>query len=479
MNLMNTKWLIIIIGMLIIGSGAYFFLSSFDRSLNAIEESAAVAFSIQSDIDAILAGKTLPSDARVSLIATAYAAEGDSERLLDLGNRSQKQWSIIKGKNVPPALVGFRSAIEGWLFDMWQAAEKMGATRSETERRSIWRAVPDEPPPFSMDLPEDEIIRIMETKIKEIIHLKEAGDAAIETNNRQGMLQVAAALRVQKYYLDYHLFQKKGVCPQVGLCYPELTRTLLPFTIAAGGYAYGEPDAAARWTKTWQANELVIGAGGSPIAGTDVLTGTGITIGAPDTFKFGRSAKAFFDLCTDKGGILGGTGGIKEGLPTTEAGYTCWHDTNKQCWDFLTYSGDFFEGGGSQCINIPVVTASPTPVPTVAPTPPPAPVSVTGTGTFRGGSFGSVRLNFNPGGGLLSGTANAPGGTVIINGSVNASGHLTGGLSGTLSETFSGQTFSCSVTGTMSGDITGRSASGDYSGSCGEDSESGTWSVSW
>jgi hypothetical protein len=32
--------------------------------------------------------------------------------------------------------------------------------------------------------------------------------------------------------------------------------------------------------------------------------------------------------------VIGGTGGVKAGLPTTEEGYTCWYE-NRDCWDFI------------------------------------------------------------------------------------------------------------------------------------------------
>jgi len=342
------KFLIVLIVAVLLAGGGYYYFTSLDRTLNKIEEFAAEGFVAHLEISALLDGKALLTTQNDTLFATAYATEHDiEEHLLNLGNRVQKQ-HILMTDNRPARFIGMHSAIEGWLNDMWQAAEKMAATSSVAERKRIWSGITDFPPPFSTNLSVDDVVRIMETKVNEVIRLKEAGDNAIENNNRQGMLQVAAALRVQKYYLDYHLLQYEGECPNVGLCYPELNGTLPPMFVAAGGYAYSAPDAVADWNKSWTANELVIGGGGAPIAGTDVLTGTGITIPPPDTFNVGRRAGTFFGDCVARGGVIGGTGGIKEGLPTTEGGYTCWYGEGNACWEYLTFSGEFFEGGSCE-----------------------------------------------------------------------------------------------------------------------------------
>jgi len=524
------KVLTFIIIILLIAGGAYFYFSpsagpsELDQSLNTIEDVLAEAFSLKAEGDAILAGKSITKKPR--LIPIAQAAERDERGLFStLGQNAKRQWEIIRNVKASGPLVGFHSTIEGWIYEMWQTAEKMATTRSEAERKSLWEKIKREPPPFTLDLPDHEIIRILETKINAIVDLKEAGDAAISINDRQGMLTVASRLRVQNYYLKYHLFNQGNVCPQVGRCYEQITQVLPALAIAATDIATGGPVTAQAWTQTWTAADLVIGAGGPPVADfTSTAARLGITLGEPDVYKIAPTTKAFFDNCSGKGGVIGGTGGIKAGLPTTESGFTCWHDDSKECWDYLTFSGDLFFGGSGNCqqkelkievpkeepvtqpppspppppalelpppapepppppppqpIPIPTEARPPAPAQVEPPPPPPAPVSVTGIGSFTGGSFAALRLTLTPTGGPLSGTAGAEGGTVIINGSVTASGGISGSLSGTLSEEFEGVISTCSVKGSMSGQVSGNGASGSYGGSCGDDSEGGTWFVKW
>ncbi len=99
---------------------------------------------------------------------------------------------------------------------------------------------------------------------------------------------------------------------------------------------------------------------------TQNLEGTGVTQGDPDTYEVPEDVQAFFDECTAKGGVIGGTGGVKAGLPTTEEGYTCWYE-NRDCWDFLTYSRERYMGGNPGCptaglvgeeVKIPPITGS-------------------------------------------------------------------------------------------------------------------------
>ena len=490
--------------------------NSLDVSRRAIEESMMEAYIIHMEIDAVLEGLESPLVARGGIIPVAHAAEGDEEKLKTLSKKARGRWTLTKGIMVAGPLTGFHSSLEGWIYDMWKAAEIMGETRSEAERKEIWSKITTDPPPFSLDMSDEEILRVLDEKISVIQDLKLSGDAAIAKNDRQGMLTVAAKLRVQNQYLKYHLFGTAGECPRSGGCYPEITRALPAVIQAAGGYAYSAPEAAQTWSTSWTAADLVIGGGGASVEGT------GITLGPPDVFEAGEKAEIFFDNCTFKGGVVGGTGGIKDRLPTTESGYTCWHDENKQCWDYLTYSGDYYVGGSGNCANVPpiapqlapaqpVVTPDPVPEPTpepepeviepeVVPEPEPEPEvvepepepeivpepepevpsgPVTGRGSFSGGYAGSLTLTFTPTGGGLSGSLTGANGVVGISGSVSPSGGISAGLSGTLSDIYFGETSTCSVSGSMSGTVSGRSASGSYGGSCGDESASGSWSVSW
>jgi hypothetical protein len=87
------------------------------------------------------------------------------------------------------------------------------------------------------------------------------------------------------------------------------------------------------------------------------LEGLGIISQTPATNSSERSpaVQAFYDGCQNKGGLVGGAGTVKAGLPTTESGYTCEYKSDtprngmQPCWDFLTYSGGRYLGGNTGC----------------------------------------------------------------------------------------------------------------------------------
>ena len=118
-------------------------------------------------------------------------------------------------------------------------------------------------------------------------------------------------------------------------------------------------------------------AGKITLENDDTLAPVGITTGEPDEYVVTEDVQQFFDECTGKGGIITGKGGVKERLPTTEEGYTCWYQ-DRDCWDFLTYSKERFMGGNPGCpeanlVDKVVPVSKPTPVPTPVPQPTPAP----------------------------------------------------------------------------------------------------------
>lgn len=515
---MKRGYIVIIVLVIGIALGAYVFFSrslqnndsSIDETLDAeaslltLEEILGQGMMLKAEGDAILEGKSIVEMSFLFAVPIANATGHAGGRFEDLADQAKHQWTLIKGIKVAVPLAGFHSSLEQWIEEIWQAAEKIKLTGSEEEWAAIWEPLTDNPPPFTTNLSDEEILRILKTKIDIIVTLKEQGDVAVEKGDRQVMNTIAAQLRVQNYWLKYHLLDRGSVCPQVGVCYEQITQTLPEVAEAAIDFAYGEQVPVETWSKVWEPAELVIGGGGA------IVTGAGLSVGPPDVYEFSPTTKAFFENCTSKGGIVGGTGGVKSGLPTTESGYTCWHDDRKQCWDFLTYSGGEYAGGPGNCpkkdVTIPVPTQDsavegepvdsetgqdpgsdemgeePTSEPTTTTTPPPSPPPsgpVTGRGSFTGGYAGPLTLTLTPTGGALSGSMNGSLGTVGIAGSVSSSGGITARLSGTLAEVIAEDTYSCFVSGSLSGAVSGNSAGGSYSGACGVDSASGGWSVSW
>lgn len=128
-------------------------------------------------------------------------------------------------------------------------------------------------------------------------------------------------------------------------------------------------------TLTVAAGVVFVVAGKIVFQGDGQVPPAGITTGAPDTFEVPKDVQDFYDECTGKGGVITGEGGVKERLPTTEEGYTCWYE-NRSCWDFLTYSRERFMGGNPGCpetANL-VDRAVPAPKPTIQPAPKPGPI---------------------------------------------------------------------------------------------------------
>jgi hypothetical protein len=130
--------------------------------------------------------------------------------------------------------------------------------------------------------------------------------------------------------------------PDTGVyCVEEAIQTVNEIESLAVGLAVNKNSAYSEWDGKWHDLE------GLGVISTD----------SSQTNSSGHSptVQAFYDSCGAKGGIVGGTGMVKDRLPTTEGGYTCEYKTDtprngmQKCWDFLTYSGGRYLGGNSGC----------------------------------------------------------------------------------------------------------------------------------
>ncbi|MBN2096806.1 hypothetical protein JW752_05455 [Candidatus Peregrinibacteria bacterium] len=119
-------------------------------------------------------------------------------------------------------------------------------------------------------------------------------------------------------------------------CLEDVVVSTTDIDSSAIEFAKGNKDAKNGWDNGWHN-----------------LEGAGLTVGEPTLSASGHSptVQAFYDSCANKGGIVGGTGTTKTGLPTTESGYTCEYKNDEAtgCWDFLTYSGGRYMGGNPGC----------------------------------------------------------------------------------------------------------------------------------
>jgi len=74
--------------------------------------------------------------------------------------------------------------------------------------------------------------------------------------------------------------------------------------------------------------------------------------------------QAFTDECKSKGGTTGGTGGVKDRLPTTLPAGTSncdYKDNGHTCWDVMTRTGQRLMGGDNGCTELNLL---PKPAPT-------------------------------------------------------------------------------------------------------------------
>lgn len=124
-------------------------------------------------------------------------------------------------------------------------------------------------------------------------------------------------------------------------CVEDVIQLINGIDASAVTFAQGSTNAQNGWNNGWHELEGlgVISAGES----------------AAPSSEHTPTVQAFYDACQAKGGLVGGAGTVKAGLPTTESGYTCEYKSDtprngtQPCWDFLTYSGGHYMGGNTGC----------------------------------------------------------------------------------------------------------------------------------
>lgn len=293
-----------------------------------------------------------------------------------------------------------------------QSALLMAGIKLASDGSMEWDELPDQPPIFKISLTDDQLVELFKYSLKRMGELKEFGDAAIKRGDRNSMRYIAAKISVQDHFLNslsvantptlfslnispaYALEplslrglagRKRNPCVRKDLCLTNATKIIPGVYRSALGYAVGEADASQNWQSGWQQTMPLIEAAGYS------TSGAGVSEGDKDQSPYSPAVQQFMNSCQAKGGIVGGGGGVKTRLPTTESGYTCWYDQGGKCWDLLTYSGSRFKGGAPACPEenlMPEVAepepTSPPPVrptgqPPVQPTTPPRVTSWDGT----------------------------------------------------------------------------------------------------
>lgn len=309
-------------------------------NLALVQDNLTDLFVAKSVGDALAGGKSAP----YSLETVGKNAQTVSDNLMNLKTASR--------------LDDYKLAAADWANNI--------VTNSKDTKN--WANLGQDPGPFTLKLTASQAQESLKVSAEKIVSLKDYGDDAIARGDKQAMRYVAAKLQVQNHWLEgidqstnpsflslkinpvYALGRKIPIVPQKRrnpcisktVCTDNVKKIAQGVWRSALGYAIGEKDAGTSWDNSWKDAAPLIEASGHPISGT------GITQGSQEKPKYPPAVQAFIDECGAKGGIIGGTGTVKERMPTTEDGRTCKYQNNA-CWDMLTYSGGRYMGGNPGC----------------------------------------------------------------------------------------------------------------------------------
>jgi hypothetical protein len=358
----NTKaavrWFIlymVIIGLGAVGYYAYTVLNSYsqlDRYYGNLQDMAAEMAATKSIGDLIVDGKKVPAGWTMKKI----------EQVAD------KNVQLLLRLDAGEKLSGYKKAVTKWTTEIREAA-KFGTNG---------KALGDGPGEFSISLSSWKFDELMEKGINTIEELKQSGDYAILNKDREAMRYIAARILVQDRWLEGieystdsgfiasnliptayayvgkprrcmdprclngNSWRYKGKTPLgslSGSVGPASTqRTTGDIYDAANAYANGEDD-GEKW------DSLVDGQG-NPLVKTGPL---GVHEGEKIEVTWGPHVQEFMDDCSSIGGSILGTS-VKTRLPSSEGGHTCNYSVNgNSCWKYITYSNQFYAGGGGNC----------------------------------------------------------------------------------------------------------------------------------
>jgi len=350
------------------------------KALPVIQDSLSEVAAAKLMGDSIMTGGVVPSGIWMSKIK--QIASDSSENLTRIYS--------------PALLTDYKKSAISWISTISDAAANT----------SIWKDLPEQPTDFDLSLNDTKAKEYLETSVKKLSELKNYGDAAIKRQDRKTMYYIAAKILVQEHWLNGIIYSTnpgflgsnrtvlnvyaapaRTIRPSVRHCDPGPCHNTTPRKIcisystysscgseilasadeiykAAIAYSKGSYKAEDTWSSSWNdAPPLVPNIS----AGQPIDTTGGVTQGEANQ---GQAVPQFFvDDCRAKGGIVGGTGGVKTRLPTTESGYNCdYKNGSTSCWDLLTYSGGRYMGGDNGC---PEQNLLPPPRPTPEPTRPP------------------------------------------------------------------------------------------------------------
>lgn len=375
--------------------------------------------------------------------------------------------------------------------------------------KKTWKNLAE--PPVDLKMSADRSIdkKMIQASLNRIAATKDYGDWAIASGDKDTMRQIAAELEVENVYLSNVNLAVSDIQSRnyaelliiraeaktnnlkrpITHCDPgpcaSKTKQKIPGLIrAARNYSVGDASAAQEWNNNWNDLAPIIN-----ITNGYNLSGSGIIVDGKTTTPISPMEQAFNDECHAKGGTPGGTGGVKDRLPTTLTAGTLncdYKDNGHTCWDTMTRTGQRFMGGDNGC---PEEGLLPKPAPVPKTTTPTAPTS-SWDGTYHV-TYSAMSCNLNTSVGYSS-MFNAAGvsDTIVVSGNrvrnfngstsaIDSSGNSSftypfnyagvGSLSFATTYHFSGNSVSGQVTMTVGvasgGDSASVRCSENYSGS--------------
>lgn len=451
----------------------------------------------------LIVPQLLPRTQTPAYISVIKDASAEISYARNIKNNSDAADDALFGErsisaNFPDGVFPYADSIFNW-------GKKVNDAASNRKLASA----PDEPDSFQLSLSNKDAIDVYNDITADIDHLKTFGDYAYAKENRDELYWIAARLHADEillnaltnvkitdsktgpediayaatiygstcYYGRGHVMVFSGI--NKGDCLQKLSTGVDIVRRAAQAYASGKADDATDWNAGWSA----IAGGGYPI------DTTGVTVG-DDNFATPPAMVAFQNACKAIGGQTP-AGATMDRLPTSESGQICTYKGPKGgfCWIFQTDSDKNYAGGDGDCPQenlLPVNTKVPNPQPgTETPsgsieTPSqnnrnnstPVSTATPGqnfNGTYSGNSSvatGVSQATITVSGNSLSGSGTFVGPYsasigITIKGTVDDSGNVSGGLSGS---------------GTVAGyDVSGR---GSFSGKTNDNTMSINYNVS-
>lgn len=344
----------IIVVVILIGLGFYLYKTNisnnkkFTISLALIQENSNEIANAKIMGDSIIAKKNIPGSSMVRVKSTAEL----------VSNR-------LEFMSVPKELLDYKQSIIDWSQLITKAVDDT----------KTWSSVSNQPRDFQLKLSQKQSEKLFQDSVNKITELKEFGDNAIKRKDRITMLYIAAKLSVQEHWLNGILHSQNAgllsfnnlVSPALALGYGDIVPRKI--CIGTGGLSVGDHTTNVFCVEdaiqsTNEIKSSTIGfAEGKKGAEDDWDNnwhkegGLGVISQGETTNTSGKSPalQAFYNTCQNNGGIVGGAGTVKTGLPTTESGYTCEYKIKDKdgasipCWDFMTYSGGRYMGGNNGC----------------------------------------------------------------------------------------------------------------------------------